>query len=83
MNLDLSDTQALLRDGIRAFLERAVSFDRIRALEADGGWDDVLWPEICQQGPGRFRRDLQVFVVGTLRELSGRVRDRGAEAQRD
>jgi alkylation response protein AidB-like acyl-CoA dehydrogenase len=50
MNLDSNETETLLRDGIRSFLERAAPFDRIRELEAAGSWDDTLWAEVCAQG---------------------------------
>ncbi len=50
MNLDPGETQTLLGDGIRAFLERAAPFDRVRRLEAEGTWDAELWREVCTQG---------------------------------
>jgi alkylation response protein AidB-like acyl-CoA dehydrogenase len=50
MNLDPGETQILLGDGIRAFLEHAVPFDRVRRVEAEESWDAELWREICRQG---------------------------------
>ena len=53
MNLDLNDTQGLLQQTVRDFLERELPFDRIRELERDGAWDQPLWKEVCRQGwPG-------------------------------
>ncbi len=50
MNLDLNDTQGLLQQTVRDFLERELPFDRIRELERDGAWDQPLWKEVCRQG---------------------------------
>lgn len=50
MNLDLTDTQRLLRDAIRSFLAAEVSFDRVRELEQERSWDEPLWQRICEQG---------------------------------
>jgi alkylation response protein AidB-like acyl-CoA dehydrogenase len=50
VNLDLTETQSLLRDSLREYLEREVPFDRIRALDRDQTWDERLWRELCSQG---------------------------------
>ena len=50
MNLDPSETQTLLRDTVREYLEREVSYDRIRELDREHRWDEALWREICEQG---------------------------------
>jgi alkylation response protein AidB-like acyl-CoA dehydrogenase len=50
MNLDLNDTQTLLRDTIRAYLTNEISFDRIRELEKQKEWDAALWKTTCEQG---------------------------------
>ncbi|MBW2231673.1 MAG: acyl-CoA/acyl-ACP dehydrogenase [Deltaproteobacteria bacterium] len=50
MNLDLDETQSLLRETVRGFLEDEVRFDRIRELEAEQGWDAGLWKSLCEQG---------------------------------
>ncbi|MGI9432936.1 MAG: acyl-CoA dehydrogenase family protein [Myxococcota bacterium] len=53
MNLDLSETQELLRTTVRGFLERELPFERIRELErpeAEGRHDEVLWKELGRQG---------------------------------
>ena len=50
MNLDLDQTQELLRDTVREYLRSEVPLDRIRALERDQRWDDTLWKALCGQG---------------------------------
>ena len=50
MDTTLSEAQRLLRDSIRAYLRNEVPFDRIRALERDGGVDQALWDYL--QGAG-------------------------------
>jgi alkylation response protein AidB-like acyl-CoA dehydrogenase len=50
VNLDLTETQRLLRDTVRGYLEKEVSFDRIRALEREGRTDTSLWQAMAGQG---------------------------------
>jgi alkylation response protein AidB-like acyl-CoA dehydrogenase len=50
MNLDLSETQALLQETVRSYLEKELPLDRIRQLERENGWDEGLWRAVCQQG---------------------------------
>jgi len=50
VNLDLDETQTLLEETVRGFLERELPFDRIRALERSGGWDEALWRQVAAQG---------------------------------
>jgi alkylation response protein AidB-like acyl-CoA dehydrogenase len=50
MNLDLTETQSLLRDTVRSYLEREVPYDRIRELEKEGASDQTLWKEAALQG---------------------------------
>jgi alkylation response protein AidB-like acyl-CoA dehydrogenase len=50
MDLALDSTQTLLRDSVRGYLEAEVPFDRIRALEREGGSDEPLWKALCAQG---------------------------------
>ena len=50
MNLDLSETQELLRDTARDFLLREVPLDRIRQLEREQGWDETLWKALRDPG---------------------------------
>jgi len=50
MNLDLDETQTLLRDTVRAYLEQEVPFERVRAVERERGWDEALWKVLCRQG---------------------------------
>ncbi len=50
MNLELSETQSLLRETVRAYLERELPYDRIRELEKEGATDQALWKELVRQG---------------------------------
>jgi alkylation response protein AidB-like acyl-CoA dehydrogenase len=50
VDLDPNETQALLQETVRGFLEREVPFDRVRALEREGGFDEALWDAIVAQG---------------------------------
>lgn len=50
MNLDLDETQQLLRDTVREFLQAEVPLDRIRELERTNQWDEKLWKSIGDQG---------------------------------
>ncbi len=50
MNLDFGETQSLLRETVRGFLEKEVPFDRIRALEREGRHDETLWKSLARQG---------------------------------
>ncbi len=50
MDTALSETQRLLRDSLRDYLRKEVSFDRIRELERAGGADEELWEYL--QGAG-------------------------------
>jgi alkylation response protein AidB-like acyl-CoA dehydrogenase len=50
VNLDLSETQALLQETVRGYLERELPFDRVRELEREQRWDEALWKDVCAQG---------------------------------
>jgi alkylation response protein AidB-like acyl-CoA dehydrogenase len=50
VDLELTETQSLLQETVRDYLEREVPFERIRALERDGGCDELLWKGIVGQG---------------------------------
>jgi alkylation response protein AidB-like acyl-CoA dehydrogenase len=50
MNLELSETQRLLRDTVRDYLEREVPFARVRQVEKARGWDEALWKDLCAHG---------------------------------
>ena len=50
MDIALTETQSLLRDAIRDYLQKEVPFDRIRQLEADGGYDRELWSYLAGSG---------------------------------
>jgi alkylation response protein AidB-like acyl-CoA dehydrogenase len=50
MDLSLSETQQLVRDSVRDYLEREVPFDRVRQIEKSGGYDRELWAALQQLG---------------------------------
>ena len=50
MNISLSETQQLIRDSIREYLEKEVPFSRIRQVERDGGVDTDLWQALANLG---------------------------------
>jgi alkylation response protein AidB-like acyl-CoA dehydrogenase len=50
MNITLSETQALIRDSIREYLEKEVPFSRIRQIEREGGMDTDLWQALASNG---------------------------------
>jgi len=50
MNLDLDETQELLKNSVRDYLQRELPFDRIRELERAGAADATLWKGIAEQG---------------------------------
>ena len=50
MDISLNETQSLLRDSMRDYLQKEVDFHRIRRLERDGGYDVDLWKYL--QGAG-------------------------------
>ena len=50
MDISLTETQRLLRDSIRDYLRNEVPFDRVRALEQDGGYDRDLWRSLQAAG---------------------------------
>ena len=60
MDTQLSETQQLIQNSIREYLEKEVPFSRIREVERAGGMDSDLWGSLASQGwlglP--FREDL-------------------------
>jgi alkylation response protein AidB-like acyl-CoA dehydrogenase len=50
MNLDLSETQQLVQQTVRGYLESELPLDRVRELERSQGWDDTLWQAVCENG---------------------------------
>jgi alkylation response protein AidB-like acyl-CoA dehydrogenase len=50
VNLDPTETQRLLQEGLTALLRAEVPFDRIRTLERTGDWDRKLWSALAEQG---------------------------------
>jgi alkylation response protein AidB-like acyl-CoA dehydrogenase len=50
MNLDLTETQSLLQETVRSYLESEVPYDRIRELEKEGASDVALWKTVVEQG---------------------------------
>ena len=74
MDLALSETQQLIRDSVRDYLEREVSFDRVREVETSNDYDRELWEGFQQLGwlglpfpeeiggSGGSRTDLAVLI---------------------
>ncbi|MBI2760434.1 MAG: acyl-CoA/acyl-ACP dehydrogenase [Chloroflexi bacterium] len=50
MDLALTETQQLVRDSIKEYLEREVPFSRVREVERGSGFDDKLWQGLQQLG---------------------------------
>jgi alkylation response protein AidB-like acyl-CoA dehydrogenase len=50
MDIALSETQKLIRDSVSDYLRQKVSFDRIRRLESNGGYDQELWHYLQESG---------------------------------
>ncbi len=50
MNLDPTETQSLLQETVRGFLERELPTERLRALEREGKLDTELWGSILGHG---------------------------------
>ncbi len=50
MDTALNDTQRLLRDSMREYLQKEVPFDRIRRIENDGSVDTALWSYLAGAG---------------------------------
>ncbi len=50
MNLDPTETQELLQQTVRGFLERELPTARIRALERAGALDEALWKAVVGHG---------------------------------
>jgi alkylation response protein AidB-like acyl-CoA dehydrogenase len=50
MDVSLSETQRLIRDSIKEYLEREVPFSQIREVEASGDMDRVLWKALAELG---------------------------------
>lgn len=50
MELELSESQALLRQSLRALLDGELDFARVREVERSGGFDEALWRTLAAQG---------------------------------
>ena len=50
MDIALNETQTLLRESMRDYLQKEVDFNRIRRLERDGGYDTELWSYLQSSG---------------------------------
>ncbi len=50
MELDLTETQELLRDTLRGFLEAEVPFSQVRECEIEKKTDTRLWAQLAEQG---------------------------------
>jgi alkylation response protein AidB-like acyl-CoA dehydrogenase len=50
VDLALTETQQLVRDSIREYLDREVPFSRVRETERGSGFDDALWRGLAELG---------------------------------
>ena len=50
MNLELDETQILLRDSLRELLAKEVPFDQVRACEKERRADALLWAKLVELG---------------------------------
>jgi len=50
MQLDLTETQDLMRDGVAGLLARELSWERVRETRDRGGVDDALWGTLAAAG---------------------------------
>lgn len=50
MEIELSETQQLVRSSLRELLEREVSFQRVRELEREQAMDEALWGQLAELG---------------------------------
>jgi len=50
MDTALSEDQQLMANAIKDLLDREVTFDRARELEASGGYDEPLWRKLASLG---------------------------------
>jgi len=50
MNLELSETQTLLRDSLRGLLEKEAVFERVRTCEKSRKADEALWDKLVELG---------------------------------
>lgn len=48
--ISLSETQQLVKDAIKGYLERKVPFNRIREVEVSGDYDRNLWNDLIDNG---------------------------------
>jgi alkylation response protein AidB-like acyl-CoA dehydrogenase len=50
MQLDLTETQSMMREGIAGLLARELSWERVRETRDGGGVDDALWSSLAAAG---------------------------------
>ncbi|HJN50547.1 MAG: acyl-CoA dehydrogenase family protein [Pseudomonadales bacterium] len=50
MDVSLSETQRLIQDSVKAFVESEIPFSRIREVESSGDMDRKLWKELAELG---------------------------------
>lgn len=62
MDFRPSEEQLELQQGIRAFCESRVSFDELRRIEGEGGFDRTLWRDLSELG---------VFQIALSEERGG------------
>ncbi len=50
MDVSLSETQRLIRDSVKTFVEREIPFNRIREVESSADMDRALWADLAELG---------------------------------
>ena len=69
MDTALTETQRMLQDSVRSYLRNEVPFNRIRDLEAGGGWDTDLW---------RYLQSAGFLALPFPEDMGGAAGDEGA-----
>jgi alkylation response protein AidB-like acyl-CoA dehydrogenase len=88
MNFDLTEDQEMMRDMFARFLDEHSSIARVRAAEANGGFDAELWKGLAEQGALSIRvpeaaggLGMGVFDAAVLMEEAGRTLASGPLAE--
>ncbi len=64
MNFRVNADQQALQEGLRSFCQGRVPVERLRELEAGGGFDRALWSELAEMGVFALRLDEAQGGVG-------------------
>jgi 3-oxochol-4-en-24-oyl-CoA dehydrogenase len=88
MNFDLTEDQEMMRDMFARFLDEHSSIARVRAAEANGGFDAELWKGLAEQGALSIRvpeaaggLGMGLFDAVVLMEEAGRTLASGPLAE--